>query len=275
MQLRLRNVGVVFVGVLAIFLFMGCSKTESKENSKSTSGSASSKYFTQKNSLNPNAPLASYVENPDDWGNGLTAEPIFIYAYYAGCNCPVDYEEIALVTKNSDYASTTDVFERNKILADLKTKADEKIALIKENGGLIKFEYYQKFKGYDFNTKSFHADNFRMNENDDFNSLSFMTRQFKPDEQDYAWRFKFFNELPVPDETSAKQIEAERDRATSHSLTLVFYGQVTKVGTEKYVKQIDAYSVGKKEVARRYIEVTPIKIALKLPKGLTEPITVK
>jgi len=270
MQLRIRTIGAAFIGMLAITFVLGCSKTESKENSKENSGNATA----QTSNFDPNAPLTSYVGN-DEFAP--SENPTFIYAYYAGCNCPIDFEGIAS-QYDQEFAATSDVFERNRILATLKPKIEEQINKIKENGGLIKFEYVEQFKGYDFNSKSFHTNIFHVEPNDKFKTFQLVTKKNKPEEQYYAAKIKDFKELPVADETMARQIEAIRNNNTE-TIEFTLYSRVTKTGTDK-IEKPDWYGLNKDrpKLTRRYIEVTPVKVAVKKHpngSGYFEPIQVK
>lgn len=263
MQLRIRTIGAAFIGMLAITLVLGCSKTESKENSKMNGGTTT----TETSSIDPNVPLSSYAgldyAGLDDLRDATT-DPTFIYAYYAGCNCPVDFEEIAS-QYDQEFAATTDVFERNRILAALKPKIEEQINKIKGNGGLIKFTYDYQFKGYDFNTKSFHSDmDFaHVEPKDKFITKEFATRKNKPEEQYYALKLKDFKELPVTDEAFARKIEARRNEDNGTLHFMLVYARVTKTGTDK-IEKPDWYGLQKDrpKLTRRYIEITPVKVAM-------------
>lgn len=184
----------------------------------------------------------------------------FIFVYYAFCNCPVNYEEIAEHTLK-DYMGTKDAFQKREILGKFKSEIDSKLAQIKANRYIKLDSEMTMFQSYDFKTKSF--PNFKPMSSEYTVAPQLSDTSFPQLELKYIKVKSMLNGINVPNETEAHNVESLRASSNVYrDLRLVLYGYVQSVGIDELYQQ-NLYGIlnsgNNQKRSRIVITIQPIK----------------
>lgn len=152
-----------------------------------------------------------------------------MFTYLATTTMPIDYEKIAEEV-SSDYRYSNDEFKKRDILNALKPSIDAEISKARE----LRYRYIDigdQIEKYNFDSKSFPMSAF---------SSASAYRYFS-DSPRYTLAFSnmdAYRNLPVPDESVARNIESLRSKYNGLYTRVYFFVAETKIGETKVVGEI-------------------------------------